>query len=275
MQIGVYHELEVAKEVPFGVYLNSPEGEILLPAKYIPEGLKVGDTIKVFIYRDSEDRLIATTLKPYGQLNEFVALQVTDLAPHGAYMDWGLEKDLLVPTKEQPFQYQIGDFQVVRICMDYKTDRLIGVGKIVAFLDKDTSFLNEGQEVQLLIYAETELGYMAVVDQSHAGLIYKNEVFQPLRVGDQLKGYIKMLREDGKIDLRVGKVGVEAIDVNADKVMEVLKRNNGTLPLHDKSEPDEITRWLKMSKKSFKKAIGTLYKKKLIELTSEGIKLVE
>ena len=222
MQIGEFHELEIVKEVDFGVYLASERGEILLPTKYLPEEVRIGQTINVFLYKDSEDRLIATTLQPYGKLNDFVALEVRGNAPQGAYMDWGLEKDLLVPVKEQPQPYRIGEIHVVRICLDYKTDRLIGVGKINAFLDNDYSKLEEGQEVEILIYSESELGYSAVVDQEYSGLLYKNEIFQPVRIGDKLRGYIKKLRDDGKIDLRLGQVGVKAIDVNGQKIIKLL-----------------------------------------------------
>lgn len=273
MQIGEFHELEIVKEVDFGVYLASERGEILLPTKYLPEEVKIGKTINVFLYKDSEDRLIATTLQPYGKLNDFVALEVRDSAPHGAYMDWGLEKDLLVPTKEQPQPYRIGEIHVVRICLDYKTDRLIGVGKINAFLDNDYTRLEEGQEVEILVYGETELGFSAVVEQEYSGLLYKNEVFQPVRIGDKLRGYVKKLREDGKIDLRLGQVGVEAIDINGEKILKLLKNNDGFIGLHDKSSPEEIILKTKMSKKAFKKAIGGLYKQQLIEIKENGIEL--
>lgn len=273
MQIGEFHELEIVKEVDFGVYLASERGEILLPTKYLPEEVKIGQTINVFLYKDSEDRLIATTLQPYGKLNDFVALEVRDNAPQGAYMDWGLEKDLLVPVKEQPQPYRIGEIHVVRICLDYKTDRLIGVGKINAFLDNDYSKLEEGQEVEILIYSESELGYSAVVDQEYSGLLYKNEIFQPIRIGDKLRGFIKKLREDGKIDLRLGQVGVKAIDVNGQKIIKLLQNNDGFIGLHDKSSPEEIIVKTKMSKKAFKKAIGGLYKQQLIEIKDNGIEL--
>jgi len=273
MKIGEFHELEVIKEVDFGVYLDSERGEILLPTKYLPEKIQVGQLIKVFVYKDSEDRPIATTLQPFGKLNEYVALEVQDNAPQGAYMDWGLEKDLLVPVSEQPQPYNIGEIHVVRICLDFKTDRLIGVGKINAFLDNDYSQLEEGQEVEILIYSESELGYSAVVDQEYSGLLYKNELFQPIRIGDKLRGFVKKLREDGKIDLRLGQVGVEAIDVNGQKILKLLKNNDGFLGLHDKSSPEEIIFKTKMSKKAFKKAIGGLYKQKLIEIKDSGIEL--
>ena len=274
MTIGEYYELEILRQVDFGMYLKSDLGDVLLPIKYIPEGYNVGDFIEVFLHRDSEDRLLATTLKPYGKLNDFVVLQVKDKAPHGAFLDWGLEKDLFVPVKEQPYRYDVGDTVVVRICLDYKTDRLLGVGKLKTFFSKDYSEIEEGQEVDLIIYDESELGYQAVVDQKYSGLIYKNEVFQPLRIGDELKGYISKIRDDDKLDLRLSKVGFESIDENADKILKALQSGGGQLLLNDKSSPEEITKLLKMSKKAFKKAIGNLYKQRKIEIEDSGIKLV-
>ncbi|QSE96661.1 CvfB family protein [Fulvivirga lutea] len=274
MTIGEFYELEILREVDFGMYLKSDLGDVLLPIKYVPDGYKVGDFIRVFLHRDSEDRLLATTLEPFGKLNDFVALQVKDKAPHGAFMDWGLEKDLFVPIKEQPRRYEIGDIQVVRICLDHKTDRLLGVGKLNVFLDKDTSQLNEGDPVDILVFDESDLGYQSVVNQRYSGLLYKNELFQPVRVGDELKGYISKVREDGKLDLRLNKVGVEAIDENTKRLIEALEKNGGELPLHDKSSPEEIQRELKMSKKAFKKALGGLYKSKKVELLESGIKLI-
>lgn len=273
MTIGEYYELEILREVDFGMYLKSDLGDVLLPIKYIPEGYKVGDFIEVFLHRDSEDRLLATTLKPYGKLNDFVALHVKDKAQHGAFLDWGLEKDLFVPVKEQPYRYNIGDTVVVRICLDHKTDRLLGVGKLKTFFSKDYSNLKEGQEADFLIYDESELGYQAVVNQMYSGLIYKNEVFQPLRIGDEVKGFIAKIRDDEKLDLRLTKVGVESIDENAGRILKALEAAEGKLELNDKSSPEDITRVLKMSKKAFKKAIGNLYKQRKIKLTETGIAL--
>ncbi|MEP2772205.1 MAG: S1-like domain-containing RNA-binding protein [Fulvivirga sp.] len=274
MQIGVYHELEVGKEVDFGFYLNSEAGEILLPIKYVPEGLKVGDMIKVFIYRDSEDRIIATTLDPLAKLDDFAALEVKDTNDHGAFMEWGLEKDLFVPTREQPIRYVIGRKHVVRVCLDHKTDRLVGTGKLRAFFNSDTSELEEGQEVDLLIYNQTDKGYTAVVNQQYTGLIYGNEVFEPIAVGDKKTGYIKKIREDGKLDLTLNPIGKEAMDEHMQVVLNLLKLHDGFLPYHDKSDAAEITDFFNMSKKAFKKAIGGLYKSKVITLEADGIRLI-
>lgn len=274
MQIGTYHDLEVAKEVDFGVYLNSPIGELLLPTKYVPEGLKVGEVIHVFIYKDSEDRPIATTLEPYAQLDEFASLEVKDSNAHGAFLDWGLEKDLFVPKKEQHEPFQLGKRYIVRVCMDHKTERLIGTSKLKPFLKEADEHLQEGQSVELLIYRKTDKGYMAVIDQTYAGLIYENEIFEPIAVGDVKTGFIKKIREDDKIDLSLNKTGRVAVDDNREVVIELLKKNDGFMPYHDKSDAEDIAQVFNMSKKGFKKAIGGLYKDKLIKIESNGIRLL-
>lgn len=276
MEIGNYYDLEVAKEVDFGVYLASDLGEILLPLKYVPEGTKVGDKLKIFLHKDSEDRLLATTLEPKGKLGDFVALNVKDTNAHGAFMDWGLEKDLFVPNREQHTSFKVGNTYVVKICLDYKSDRLIGVGKLNAFLNNDNiGDLKEGDEVDLLIYSETERGFSAIVNNRYSGLIYKNEIFEPVHIGDKKRGFIKKVREDKKIDLTLQPGGREAVDENREAVLRALNTNDGFLALHDKSEPGEITEQLNMSKKAFKKAIGGLYKDKLIALEPDGIRLLK
>lgn len=274
MQIGKYHELEVVKEVDFGVYLASDIGEILLPKRYVPENAEVGTKLHVFVYRDSEDRVIATTEVPAGEVGDFVALKVVDLSPHGAFMEWGLMKDLFVPRKEQPVTFEIGHKYVVRICLDHKTDRLIGSGKLNAFFEKDTSILEGGMKCDLLIYEKTTLGYKAVVNNKYSGLIYPNEIFQPIEIGEPLQGYVKYIREDGKIDLALQPPGKKAIDTNMDRVLKELENSEDHfLPFHDKSSPDAIAGKFEMSKKAFKKAIGGLYKQELIELRPDGILL--
>lgn len=274
MEIGRYYKLKVNREVDFGVYLESDLGEILMPQKYVEEGVKVGDEVEVFVYKDTEDRLIATTEKPFGTLDQFVGLEVADVQDFGAFMTWGLIKDLFVPKKEQPKTYRQGDIEVVRICLDPKTDRLIGSGKIRAFLSKPTDELEEGQKVELLIYGHGELGYNAIINQKFEGLIYQNEVFEDIDIGDQKTGYIKNLREDGKIDVSLQPPGIKAIDSNSERLLTLLEVNQGFLPYTDKSAPEEITANLQMSKKAFKKAVGQLYKSRQIVLKPDGIELV-
>ena len=274
MEIGKYYELEVVKELDFGVYLKSDLGEILLPLKYVPEDTEVGDIIRVFIHKDSEDRLLATTLAPKGVVGDFASLETKDKTPHGAFMDWGLEKDLFVPNREQHTPFEIGKKYIVRICLDHKSDRLIGVSKINTFLSSNAEELTEGQQVKLLIYGQSDAGYSAVINNKYKGLIYKNEVFEPIAVGDEKVGYIKKIREDQKIDLSLTPAGVEAIDTNRQVVLDKLQEHDGYIALHDKSDPDDIVGTFNMSKKAFKKAIGGLYKDKVITIEEEGIRLV-
>lgn len=274
MEIGRYYELEVAREVDFGMYLSSELGDILLPQKYIPEGTVVGNKIKVFVYKDTEDRLIATTETALGEVGDIVSLEVVDKTPHGAFMHWGLIKDLFVPKKEQPQSFNVGERHIVRICLDYKTDRLIGTGKINGFLKKDDIELKEGEQVEALIYGQSELGYKAVVNQKYSGLIYANEVYDNLSLGDQRVAFVKQIRDDGKIDLSIKATGKVAIDSDMEHILELLTLNNGKLPYHDKSSPEEIKYFFKLSKKAFKKAVGGLLRKRLITLDDTGIKTV-
>lgn len=273
LEIGKYNVLKVVKEVPFGMYLESSQGEILLPTKYIPEGTQVGDEVNVFVYKDSEDRPIATNLVPKGVVGDFVALMVKDVNEKGAFMDWGLVKDLMVPFKEQHVPMKKDKEYVVRICIDPRNERIIGVSKLSSFLSKDLSELSEKQEVDLLIYEFTDLGIMAIVNNKYRGMLYKNEVFTELKVGQKIKGYIKKLREDDKLDLSLTKPGFESIFDAKDVVLEKLRSNSGFLPLTDDSSPEEIKDIVQLSKKAFKKAIGGLYKEGVIELLQEGIKL--
>ncbi|MEO0553665.1 MAG: S1-like domain-containing RNA-binding protein [Bacteroidota bacterium] len=274
MEIGRYYELEVAREVDFGMYLNSDLGDILLPQKYIAEGTEIGTQIRVFVYKDTEDRLIATTEDALGEVGDIVSLEVVDKTPHGAFMHWGLIKDLFVPKKEQPQLFNIGERHIVRICLDYKTDRLIGTGKITGFLKKDKVDLKEGQEVEALIYAQSDLGYKTVVNQKYSGLIYANEVYDNVTIGDQRKAYVKRVREDGKVDLSLKAAGKQAIDADMEVILDLLRLNNNKLPYHDKSSPEEIKYFFKLSKKAFKKAVGGLLKKELIKLDEKGIETV-
>lgn len=274
IKLGKDNTLKVAREVDFGVYLTDGQEEILLPNKYIPEGTKVDDEIEVFVYKDSEDRPIATTLEPYAKLDEYACLECVDTNASGAFLDWGLEKDLFVPLKEQQSKMNVGGKYVVRVCFDHKTDRLVGVGKINSFFEPDTNNLREGQEVDVLVYGKSELGFKCIVDNLYTGLIYSNDVFTPLSVGDRSRGFVKTIREDGKVDVSIRPVGMDAITEAKHSILVNLRfAKDGKLDLHDKSESEEIKLKLGMSKKLFKKAIGGLYKDGKIELMSDGIKI--
>lgn len=273
LQIGNYNRLKVKRQVDFGMYLDSDQGDILIPNKYIPEGTKIDDMLQVFVYTDSEDRLIATTLQPYGVVGEFAAMEVKQVNRFGAFLDWGLEKDLLLPHKEQHRQVQEGQKVVVRVCLDHKTNRVIAVAKLNPFFDRDLSLLEEGQKVRLLAYDVTDLGYQVVINDTFTGIVYKNEVFEPLRIGDSKEGFIKKIREDNKADVSLRQQGFSAVSDAKSVVLEALQEAGGFLPYHDASSPEEIKKAFKMSKKSFKKAIGGLYKEGKIKIEVDGIKL--
>lgn len=275
LRIGNYNELEIIKEVDFGVYLVSGENEILLPKKYVPEGAKVGDKLNVFIYRDSEDRLIATTLKPKAVVGDFAYLRVKDVNNIGAFLDWGLEKDLLVPHSEQKIKMEKGKSYVVRVYLDDVTKRILATAKFNKYFQWEIDDVKEGDEVNLLVYKYTDLGASVIVNGKYQGMIFKNDIYQSLTTGDELKGYIFKIREDGKLDIIIRKRGFEKVLDSRDKILEALRDNGGFLPLTDKSTPETIERTLEMSKGVFKKAIGNLYRERKIELLEYGIKIKE
>jgi len=273
LKIGSYNDLVVGKEVEFGLYLDSDEGEILLPQKYVPKDLKKGDSIEVFIYTDSEDRLVATTLEPYGAVDDFVFLEAKDIVAFGTFMDWGLEKDLLVPKSEQNGRMVVGEKYLTKICFDEMTSRVYGTTKISTHCDKDIIDLKEGQEVELLIHSITKIGIMAVIDNRYYGMLYLNETYQDVSVGDTCTGYIMRLREDNKIDLTLKKPGYGSVRESSDVILNGLEKAGGFIACHDKTSPEEIKKVFSMSKKEFKRAIGGLYKKGLIDLKKDGIQL--
>ncbi|TGE25765.1 GntR family transcriptional regulator [Hymenobacter aquaticus] len=275
LALGDFNELEVARAVDFGLYLTSDDGDLLIPGKYVPEGTQIGDVLRVFVYRDSEDRLIATTLEPLVRVNQFAALTVRDVSGAGAFLDWGLEKDLLLPYSNQWRNLRPGQRVTVYVYLDETTDRIVATAKWDRFLSEEPFPGQPGDAVQLLIAAETDLGYSAIVNGTHQGLLYYNEVFKPLRLGDTPTGYVRQIRPDGKLDLSLQKLGYdEALDA-AETLLAALRKGGGTLPLSDKSEPDDIYRRLGMSKKVFKKALGSLYKRGLVQLLPEQTRLVE
>ena len=271
--IGKISELEMVRTSPHGVYLKFGKDEILMPNKYVPEGLEAGQSVSVFVYKDSEDRLIATDLAPAGVLGDYVALEVVEIAPFGAFMEWGLEKHLLVPNAEMAQEMEVGHKYVVRIMLDFKTDRLIGVSKIEGFLEVPDNIM-EGDAVRGIVYKKTDLGFNVVVDSQFIGLMYHNAIFEPIEIGQSINCFVDKVRTDGKIDLKLRKGGVENIDEDARKFLDYLKLHGGQSTLTDKSAPVEIQEELGLSKKAFKRAIGSLYKKKLIELLPTEIKLI-
>jgi len=275
IEIGKQNRLIVLRNTSVGLYLGDEEGQdILLPLKYIPEGIDINDEIDVFVYRDSEDRLIATTLEPRIQLNGFASLRVKDVNDMGAFLDWGLEKDLMVPYREQMTRMRVGQYQIVYLYVDETTGRLAASNKLDRFLDPEPVGLSEGEKVDLLVWTETDLGYNVVINQKYKGLLYKNQIFSVVEPGDEVTGYIKLIREDHKIDVTLQQQGLANIEANAQIVLDRLKKNKGFLPLTDNSSPEDIMDELQMSKKTFKKAVGTLYKQQLIKLEDKGITLL-
>jgi predicted RNA-binding protein (virulence factor B family) len=274
IKVGEYNELEIVKQLDFGIYLGKENVEILMPTKWIPKGAKIGDMLNVFIFRDSDDRLIATTVKPLAVANSFAFLEVKQVNNIGAFMDWGMDKDLLVPFREQAVRMEPGKSYVVFVFADEETDRLIGSTKLLRFIERDDIRVQNGDVVDLLIYSQTELGFNAIVNNLYSGLIYKNEIFENIRVGDHLQGYVKNVREDNKIDLSLQKSGFELVDDVKWRILNIIKAENGFLALNDDSTPEEIKAKLQISKKAFKKAIGALYRERLITLTDKGVQLI-
>ena len=272
-EIGKLNNLIALKKVEFGVYFDGEQlGEILLPSKYVPEDLEIDDVIEVFIYRDSEDRIITTTEKPFAMVGEFALLKVLSVTKFGAFLDWGLSKNLLVPYSEQKQKMEEGKSYVVYIYLDEKSQRITASAKLDRFSDLTPIEYNEGEEVDLFICDKTNIGYKAIIGGTHLGILYENEVFQKLDMGQQIKGYIKKIREDNKIDLSLQKSGYENVDEVTEKILTKLKERDGFIPVTDKSPPEVISEIFGVSKKTFKKSIGALYKKRLISIDDDGIK---
>lgn len=275
IEIGKYNTLKIVRDTQVGLYLSDGKEDILLPNKYVPREFEVGEELIVFVYLDHEERPVATTLEPYIYLNEFALLRVNYTNKFGAFLDWGLEKDLFAPFREQARPMEKGKRYLVYMYIDEKSNRLAGTSKINQFLSNDELTVEEGEEVDLIISHITEMGINVIINEQHKGLMYKDQVYEDLRTGDRMKGYIKHIRPDNKIDVSLQKAGFENIEPNAEKVLDELRASRGFLRLNDDSHPEDIKTVLKMSKKTFKKAIGTLYKQKLIEIKDDGIYLVK
>jgi predicted RNA-binding protein (virulence factor B family) len=274
VKIGKISTLEVVKFTDQGAYLDGgPYGEILLPNRYVPNGCKEEDELEVFIFFDSEDRIVASTDFPKVMADEFGYLKVVSVTPFGAFLDWGLPKDLLAPFREQAEKMEPDKSYLVRVYVDHTTGRIVASSKINKYLDKEEIDFFEGNEVDLIISNKTDLGYNAIINGKHLGILYFNEIFKPIKTGDKIKGFIKKIREDKKIDLSLEKQGYDKVDPVSAEILEKLKASNNYLPYSDKTDPDVIKESLGISKKTFKKAIGLLYKNKLIAIEEEGIRL--
>ena len=277
IKIGQYNTLTILRDTKVGLFLgNGNEAEdILLPNKYVPQDFKIGDEMAVFVYLDHEERPVATTLEPYILLNEFALLRVNYTNQIGAFMDWGMEKDILVPFKEQARPMEKGKRYLVYLYMDEKTNRLVASSKTNQFLSNETLTVNKFEEVDLIVSHITEVGINVIINEQHKGLLYKDEVYDDsIRTGDRMRGYIKNIRPDNKIDVSLQILGYENVEPNAEKILDELRASRGFLRLNDNSHPEDIKTVLKMSKKTFKKAIGALYKEKRIDIKDDGIYLL-
>lgn len=273
--IGQYNTLKIDRSTNVGLFLTKEDKDILLPNKYVPKEYTIGDEITVFVYLDHEERPVATTLEPYIKLNEFGWLRVNYINEFGAFLDWGLEKDLFVPFKEQARPMEQGKRYLVYMYADERTNRLVASSKTNQFLSNDEVNLEKNEEVDLIISHITDLGINVIINEKHKGLVYKDETFVEVKPGQRCKGYIKNVRPDGKIDVSFQKLGYDAVEFNAQKILNELQSSRGFLRLNDNSHPEDIKTVLQMSKKTFKKAIGLLYKEKLIEIKDDGIYLIK
>ncbi|HBC73756.1 MAG: GntR family transcriptional regulator [Candidatus Wallbacteria bacterium GWC2_49_35] len=274
LKIGDYNTLKVSHKTDFGFYLDSRDGyNILLPNKYVPSGLKEGDEIEVFVYTDSEDRPIATTQKPLARAGEFACLMVRDVNDTGVFLDWGLEKNLLLPYSEAPRDLKPGHKCVVYVSLDKASKRIFASAKFDKHIEKKEIALSEGQAVKLMVARFTPNGVLAIIDDKYAGIIYESEIFEKINIGDKLSGFVKKVRPDNKIDLTIRKGARDEVEAAKNKIMAKLLEKDGFLKLNDKSSPDLIKQRLQMSKLTFKKAIGGLYKDRKILIGPEGISI--
>ena len=275
IHIGDYNTLEIIRETEQGLYIADEEGnEVLLPNRYVPKSFKIWDKLDVFVYLDNEERPVAVTDKPYIKVNEFAMLRCNQVTQHGAFLDWGLLKELFCPFKEQAFKMKTGGWYLVYCYLDEETGRLVASSKTNRFLDNKNLTVKQFDEVDLIVSHPSEIGMNVIVNKKHSGLIFKDEIFKDLSIGDRLKGYVKKIRPDNKLDIVLGQIGYRNIEPNAETIMQELEDNDGYLNLTDKSDPEDIKEILQMSKKNFKKAVGTLYKKRLIEIKEDGIYLL-
>lgn len=275
INLGEYNKLEIAREAEAGLYLSDEEGAmVLLPGKYKPKNYELGQTLEVFVLNDSEDRLIATTEKPKIVLNDFALLKVTAVTSFGAFLDWGMEKELLAPFSEQKEDMEVDRWYVVYMGIDLETNRLYASSKVSRYLQNQYLSIAVGDKVEIMVYKKTDLGYTVIINDENLGLVYHNEVFQEMNVGDRLEAYVKNIRADNKIDIALQPSGYDKfISKASEQVYHTIEDNGGSIGVSDKSSPEVIYETFKMSKKAFKKAVGDLYKQRKITITSGSITL--
>lgn len=276
VQVGKWNKLRVVKDVDFGLYMDGgEEGEILLPKRYVPEGASVDDELNVFIYHDNEHRLIATTQTPLGGVGDIILGEVVTITRQGAFVRWGIMKDLFVPLSQQSSRMVVGGKYLVYIYLDEQTGRVAASERIHRYLDNEHLTVQELEEVELIIWRKTDIGYPVIINNKHTGVLHFSDVFREVEVGDKMNGFIKKIRPEGKIDVALGERGYSRVEGESEKILRLLGESNGYLPFHDKSDPEEIYETFGMSKKTFKMTIGKLYKEGKIELGKTGIKLVD
>jgi predicted RNA-binding protein (virulence factor B family) len=275
INVGQFNLMRVDRKVDFGFYMDDGGEGILLPKRFVPSGLQIDDTISVFVYHDSDNRLIATTQEPFAVVGEIAALKVVEVTSQGAFLDWGLMKDVFVPASQQLSTMRLGGKYLVKLYIDAQTGRVAATEKIDKQISNDILTVKEGEKVKIQVYRESEIGYVVIVNQVHQGLVYKNEVFTHLHIGQFIdEAFVKKIREDNKLDIGLGKQGGEKLADDNQKIMSLLKSHKGFLPYHDKSAPDDIYAFFGMSKKAFKMNVGMLYKLKLISIEEDGIRLI-
>lgn len=275
IKVGDYNTLVIKRKTDFGVYLDDGNEGILLPKRFVPKDAKPGSELKIFLYHDSDNRIIATTLQPKGVVGDIVMLKCVSTTPQGAFLDWGLMKDLFVAKSQQLTGMRVNGNYLVKIYIDQQTGRVAATEKIESQLSNENILLKELETVDLLIYRRTDIGYAVIINNMHLGLLHFNDVFTDLEPGNKLKGYIKKIRDDKKIDVMTGKPGYKRVEDEAEKIIRLLNEYNGYLPYHDKSNPEDIYEFFGMSKKTFKMTTGALYKQRKIDFAKAGIVLVE
>lgn len=275
IKLGEYNRLTIVKAMDFGLYLDGgDEGEILLPSRYVPKDCRIGDELDVFIYLDNEERIVATTQKPLAKVGDFAYLEVSWVNEYGAFLHWGPLKDLFCPFREQKMRMEIGESYIVFVYIDRESYRIAASAKIEHYLQKDTPPYTVGTETDLLIWQKTDLGFKVIIDNRYQGLVYEDQIFKRIHTGDRMKGYISRVREDGKLDVTLQPLGYQQARAFSDTLLQYLKNNGGFCDLGDKSDAEDIKRRFQVSKKTFKKAVGDLYKRCLIVLDEQGIRLV-
>jgi predicted RNA-binding protein (virulence factor B family) len=275
IKIGEYNVLKVIKQKDFGIFLDDEKEGILLPKRFMPKDVKIGDELKVFLYHDGEDRIIATTQHPKGILGDIVKLRAVSVTQQGAFLDWGLMKDIFVPKSQQLTRMLPNGDYLVKIYLDEQTGRLAATEKIEPFLSNEILTVKEKDIADLIVYRRTDIGYVMIINNQHTGVLHFNEIYRDIQIGDKFKGFIKGILPDNKIDVAAGKPGYERVEDETEKILRLLKENNGYLPYYDKSSPEEIYSFFAMSKKTFKMATGKLYKLRKIIFTETGIKSVQ